>query len=68
MPQSGTSDVLQSSIADAQVRASLEEVGMWEWCAGLPQGLDTVLEAGGSLSAGEAQLLSLARLFLKIRT
>ena len=53
------------AVADVQVRASLEEVGMWEWCAGLPQGLDTVLEAGGSLSAGEAQLLSLARLFLK---
>jgi len=54
-----------TSIADAQVRASLEEVGMWEWCAALPQGLDTVLEAGGSLSAGESQLLSLARVFLK---
>ena len=54
-----------TSVPDAKVRASLEEVGMWDWCASLPQGLDTVLEAGGSLSAGEAQLLSLARVFLK---
>ena len=54
-----------TSIADSQIRASLEEVGMWKWCAALPQGLETVLEAGGSLSAGEAQLLSLARVFLK---
>lgn len=54
-----------TSIPDAKVQASLEEVGMWEWCAALPLGLDTVLEAGGSLSAGEAQLLSLARVFLK---
>src|SRR5690606_2106579 len=30
----------------------------------LPQGLDTPLEAGASLSAGEAQLLALARVFL----
>lgn len=54
-----------TSIPDARVQASLGEVGMWEWCAALPQGLDTVLEAGGSLSAGESQLLSLARVFLK---
>lgn len=54
-----------ASVADAKVRASLEEVGLWDWCAALPQGLDTVLEAGGSLSAGESQLLSLARVFLK---
>ena len=54
-----------TSVPDAKVRASLQEVGMWDWCEALPQGLDTVLEAGGSLSAGEAQLLSLARVFLK---
>jgi len=53
------------AVSDDRARQALEEVGLWDWCSGLPQGLDTLLEAGGSLSAGEAQLLSLARVFLK---
>ncbi|MGI4787650.1 MAG: ABC transporter ATP-binding protein [Janthinobacterium lividum] len=53
-----------ASVGDAKVQASLQEVGLWSWCAALPQGLDTVLESSG-MSAGEAQLLSLARVFLK---
>ena len=52
------------TITEERTRQALEEVGLRDWCAALPQGLDTPLESG-SLSAGEAQLLSLARVFLK---
>ena len=52
------------TITEERTRQALEEVGLWDWCAGLPQEMNTPLESG-SLSAGEAQLLSLARVFLK---
>jgi len=53
-------------IADAQILHVLRELGLWPWYAAQPQGLDTVLQAGGSgLSAGQAQLLALVRVFLK---
>lgn len=55
-----------ASVSDERLRAALAEVGMSEWLAGLPDGLDTEVRAGGSsLSAGEGQLLALARVFLK---
>jgi ATP-binding cassette, subfamily B, bacterial len=54
------------TLPDADVLAVLEQVGLGEWLAGLPDGLDTHVRAGGSnLSAGEAQLLAFARVFLK---
>jgi ATP-binding cassette subfamily B protein len=44
----------------------LRELGLEDWLAGMPSGLDSDLESGGrSLSAGEAQLLALARVFLR---
>ncbi len=44
----------------------LRDIGLWEWCAALPNGLDTELAAGGGgLSAGEAQLLAFTRVFLR---
>jgi ATP-binding cassette subfamily B protein len=44
----------------------LRELGLWEWEQRLPAGLNTPLGAGGQgLSAGEAQLLAFARVFLK---
>ncbi|RAU96519.1 ABC transporter ATP-binding protein [Paenibacillus sp. YN15] len=55
-----------SAIADSLIRQVLEELGLGNWLAALPQGLDTLLESGGGgLSAGEAQLLAFARVFLK---
>jgi len=51
------------SISDRRLLAVLDELGLGAWVESLPQGLDTPLEAGG-LSAGEAQLLALARVFL----
>ena len=41
-----------------------EELGLADWLAALPDGLDTELEKH-SLSAGEAQLLALTRVFLR---
>ena len=43
----------------------IDELGLNEWFQSLPDGLDTMLESGGSLSAGEAQLLAFTRIFLK---
>jgi ATP-binding cassette, subfamily B, bacterial len=52
-------------VSDARIISVLQELGMGSWYASLPSGLDTMLEsAGGGLSAGEAQLLSFARVFL----
>ncbi len=55
-----------NSIADEQILAVLQDLGLQSWFAGLANGLDTWLEAGaGGLSAGEAQLLACGRVFLK---
>lgn len=54
-----------SSISDEQVASVLRELGLHSWLDSLEQGLDTMLESGGGgLSAGEAQLLAFARVFL----
>jgi ATP-binding cassette, subfamily B, bacterial len=54
------------TIDDRKIEDVLRDVGLWDWCRALPQGLDTELKAGGSgLSAGEAQLLAFARVFLR---
>ena len=54
------------SIPDARIEAALAELGLMNWVRGLPNGLDTKLATGGSgLSAGEAQLLAFARVFLR---
>ena len=52
------------SISDERILHVLEELELADWLAGLPDGLDTELEKH-SLSAGEAQLLALARVFLR---
>jgi ATP-binding cassette subfamily B protein len=44
----------------------IESLGRMDWYRTLPAGLDTRLQSGGrSLSAGEAQLLALTRVFLR---
>jgi ATP-binding cassette subfamily B protein len=51
---------------DARIVAVLESLGMGTWLRALPAGLDSELVAGGAgLSAGEAQLLAFARVFLQ---
>jgi len=52
-----------ASVAD--VRSALDDLGLLDWALGLPQQLDTpVGQRGGSLSAGERQLVALARAYL----
>ncbi|MCJ7662258.1 MAG: ABC transporter ATP-binding protein/permease [Anaerolineales bacterium] len=53
-------------IHDEEILNVIDELGLTEWLLALPDGLDTELESeGGGLSAGEAQLLAFARIFLK---
>jgi ABC-type multidrug transport system fused ATPase/permease subunit len=53
-------------ISDRQILDAFQALGLEPWYRSLPQGLDTVLRAGGrDLSAGEAQLLAFTRVFLK---
>lgn len=54
------------SVEDRRIEQVLKELGLDHWLCTLPHGLDTMLESGGGgLSAGEAQLLSFARVFLR---
>jgi ATP-binding cassette subfamily B protein len=69
-------DVLAATLVDnitlftdvprAVVVAAVEELGLDDWVAGLPEGLDTVLGPGGTtLSAGEEQLVAFVRLLVR---
>lgn len=54
------------TISDDAILEVLRELGMSDWFDSLSDGLHTELDAdGGGLSAGEAQLLALARVFLR---
>ncbi len=53
-------------IPDAQILTVLTDLGLGAWYSSLPQGLDTRLApGGGGLSAGQAQLVAFARVFLR---
>jgi ATP-binding cassette subfamily B protein len=53
-------------IADARIMQVLDELDLLDWLDRLPKGLDTKLEPGGKgISAGEAQLLAFARVYMK---
>jgi ATP-binding cassette subfamily B protein len=51
-------------VADADLTAMLEALGLGGWLERLPHGLDTPISSE-TLSAGEAQLVALARVYLK---
>ncbi|NNF63393.1 MAG: ABC transporter ATP-binding protein [Acidimicrobiia bacterium] len=52
-------------VSDHELETALRELGLWEWVQQMPHGLDTMLGSGSSgLSAGEAQLVAFARVFL----
>ncbi|MCB1031521.1 MAG: ABC transporter ATP-binding protein, partial [Acidimicrobiales bacterium] len=54
--------IARPDASDGEVAEALERLGIRDRFSSLPNGLDTeVLERGGSLSAGERQLVSLAR-------
>jgi ABC-type multidrug transport system fused ATPase/permease subunit len=55
-----------SDIPDERIRRAIQDLELGPWLASLPEGLDTMLVSRGSgLSAGEAQLLALTRIFLQ---
>ena len=52
--------------ADGEIIKAIKSLGLDDWLGKLDKGLDTVLELGeANLSSGEAQLISLVRLFLR---
>ena len=57
--------LFDSSISDERLHAALAAVEMADWLATQPNGLDTVLPSGGGVSAGQAQLLAVARVLLR---
>lgn len=51
---------------DRELTGVLDELGLGPWFRGLPSGLDAMLGPGGAgVSAGEAQLIAFARVFLR---
>jgi ABC-type multidrug transport system fused ATPase/permease subunit len=55
----------RTDASDEEILAALAAVDASQWAAALPEGLDTLLGAGGiELSASQAQQLALARLVL----
>lgn len=58
--------LFDQGVTDAQLRDVFERLELSAWLASLPDQFDTQLGPGGrGLSAGEAQLVALARVFLK---
>ncbi|HVL79972.1 MAG TPA: ABC transporter ATP-binding protein [Actinomycetota bacterium] len=58
--------LFDGSITDEAIVDALRTLGLGAWLEGLPDGLDTELASqGGGLSAGQAQLLAFARVFLR---
>jgi ABC-type multidrug transport system fused ATPase/permease subunit len=58
--------LFDASIPDERVIEVIRDLELSDWFDALPKGLDTELESGGKgLSAGEAQLLAFARVFLR---
>jgi len=56
----------EPDIPDEVLINQLKDLGLWPRISALPDGLNTELASGGrGLSAGEAQLLTCARLFLR---
>jgi ATP-binding cassette subfamily B protein len=57
--------LFNSGISDRHILDTTERLGLRKWIDAMPQGLDTRLSTGGtSLTAGEAQLFALTRVFL----
>ncbi len=58
--------LFDDAVADGTLRGVFADLGLDEWLHALPAGLDTELAPRArGLSAGEAQLVALARVFLK---
>ena len=58
--------LFDETIGDSAVLEALAELGLEAWVESLGDGLDTELAGGGAqISAGEAQLVAMARVFLR---
>jgi ATP-binding cassette subfamily B protein len=58
--------LFDDGVPDERIHAVLDTLGLADWQAELPHGLDTMLGSGGvGLSAGQAQVLACARIFLR---
>jgi ABC-type multidrug transport system fused ATPase/permease subunit len=53
------------AVGDRRILEAIETLGLETWYRSLSDGLDTQLRGAGGLSAGEAQVLALTRVFLK---
>jgi ABC-type multidrug transport system fused ATPase/permease subunit len=53
------------AVSEQRILQTIEKLQLKSWLDTQPQGLDTVIQAGENLSAGEAQLLAFVRVFLK---
>lgn len=57
--------LFNGDVSDHMIKETTDRLGLSQWIDSQPAGLDTYLAAGGaSLSAGEAQLFALTRVFL----
>ena len=57
---------LFTDLPTSTVEKALQTLGLTDWVAGLPDGVDTLLGPGGTtLSAGEEQLVAFARLLVR---
>jgi len=58
--------LFDDGVPDSRISAVLDTLGLTGWLGELPRGLDTLLGPGGAgLSAGQAQVLACARIFLR---
>jgi len=58
--------LFDESIGDNRIKEVLIDLGLLDWCESLSHGLDTHVAANSiGLSAGQAQLLAFARVFLR---
>jgi len=56
----------KNDISDQEIIETLADLELLPWLESLPEGLDTFLDSdSGGVSAGQGQLLALARIFLK---
>jgi ATP-binding cassette subfamily B protein len=58
--------IYNEEFSEGAIHNAIKQMGLEPWLGKFPEGLDTNLEMGeNNLSAGEAQLISIIRLFLK---
>lgn len=53
------------NVSDSDLKEALKACGIWRFVKSLPQGLDTVLDENTAISAGQKQLLTIARAMIQ---